>query len=352
MTHPARASRVPVAGRRGFLLGAVVTLGLAGCGGSDSGGSGGSDGSDANGSDTASKDQGGAGSTRTVRDYKGQVDVPVKPRRILTLDTGASLQVALEVGAPLVAGAVLQGKTPIPSYLPEPPKDFQQLKWFTDINLERVQELQPDLIIGSPPAVEQTYDKLKRIAPTAVYANSSVGTRWRESCRSVASFLGATDREEAKISAYEKRAKEFASRHRKLVQSVKVGLLRFTSDELRIITQSVIFASSPLKDCGFVRPANQVPDDPQTTYLTLSKEQIGSLDNCDVLLYFTGGGGFANKESGGVFSSYTSSALWKRLPAVKAGKAFEVPQIHWWDGYSPSAANACIDDLDKIVTKL
>lgn len=314
-------------------------------------GCGSGDGASATDTDSGDSDGAGAG-TRTVDQYEGTVEVPAEPANVVTLDTGASLQVALELGAPLVGASVLQGDVPIPPYLPEPVQDFEHLPWFTELNLEQLQLLEPDLIIGHPPAVEENADLLADIAPTATYANSAVGVAWRESCLQVADFLGQRDAEQQLIDDYEAKAAEFAETYRDVLEQYTVALVRFTTEELRIITESVIFGSQVLSDCGVQRSQSSRTDDPEETYISLAQEEVGMLDDADVIIWFGGGGGFADGDAGKVFTTYTESTLWQRLPAVESGRFFEVPEVSWWDGSSPTAASTCIDELTEIFDQL
>lgn len=117
---------------------------------------------------------------RVVTHPLGSSEIPVAPRRVVSLDSNAALQVGLELGAPLVASETLDGPVSVPGYLPAPPPGFESLG-FNQPNLERLAALRPDLIIGNRQRVEESYAKLTAIAPTVAYDNAGRGVDWRES---------------------------------------------------------------------------------------------------------------------------------------------------------------------------
>src|SRR5690606_26076560 len=60
-------------------------------------------------------EDGGSVEMRSVDHPLGTSDIPVSPQRIVCLDAGVSLQTALEIGAPVVAGETLAGDITIPT---------------------------------------------------------------------------------------------------------------------------------------------------------------------------------------------------------------------------------------------
>ncbi|MFC7618962.1 ABC transporter substrate-binding protein [Microlunatus sp. GCM10028923] len=283
-----------------------------------------------------------AAGTRTVEHPLGTAEIPVRPRRVIALDAGAGLQTALEAGAPLIASETLAGDTAIPDYLPKPPEGFQPLG-FNEIDLERLTALEPDLIIGSRSRVEELYPQLTKIAPTVSYLNTADRVRWRDTALTVGDLLGARPELERRLTAFDTAAKEFAEQHAESLTERSVALVRFTADEVRILT-GVIFPSDLLAQLGARRPASNEPEEADATYISLTRETVPVLADADTILYFSGGGGFA-QESGELFAEVTDGPLWRRLPAVKAGRAHQLNALNWWDGYSTSAAQACLTEL-------
>ena len=64
-----------------------------------------------------------------------------------------------------------------------------------------------------------------------------------------------------------------------------------------------------------------------------------------------GGGGLADKAST-TFDKYTKGGIWQQLPAVRAGRVIELDPVAWWDGYSVSAAQTCLNQLDTALSSI
>jgi len=154
--------------RRELLVGgAALALGLAGCGEDDPGRQ--------------------AGGQRTVRHALGVARVPAKPRRVVTMDPFAALQVALDLGVPVVGSATFPNDDPYPAYLePRQVAGIEDIG-YTEPDLETIAALRPDLIIGSQDFVEPVYARLRRIAPTVALEFTY---DWKRTVRSVAAVLG------------------------------------------------------------------------------------------------------------------------------------------------------------------
>ncbi|MBB5850506.1 ABC transporter substrate-binding protein [Amycolatopsis umgeniensis] len=318
--------------RRAFLAGAAA-LGLSACG---PGG-------------PASGDRGGA--TKPVRHPYGETQVPISPRRVITLDPGQAMQVAVEHGVPLVASATLEADQPVPAYLPRPKQPFEHLG-FGQVDVERLAGFGPDLIVGHTSILRDKYPAMSGLAATVSYANTANKVEWHEASLTVADVFGVRQAQQQNLDAYRARASEFRARHARLLGGRKIVLLRFTTEELRIITDSVIFPSRILTDAGVTRSPSSTPGKPSDTYTSLSPEQVGRLADADAIIHFSGGGASEGGQVSSTFAKYTEGDLWRRLPAVLTGKVFEVSRISWWDGGSTSAANAVLDDLDRVVGKL
>ncbi|RSM59738.1 hypothetical protein DMH04_55230 [Kibdelosporangium aridum] len=293
----------------------------------------------------------GSGATKAVTHPYGTSQVPVSPKRVIALDPGQALQIALEHQVPLVASATLDADPPVPPYLPAPAQPFEHLG-FGQVDVEKLATFGPDLIIGNTASLQDKYPAVSGLAPTVAYANTRDKVEWYDAALTVADIFGVREAQQRKLDEYRRRASQFRERHKQVLAARKVVLLRFTTDELRIITDSVIFPSRVLTDAGVQRTASSAPAKAGDTYTRLSTELVGTLADADVIIHFSGGGAFDGGQVTSTFTKYTSGDLWKRLPAVQAGRVFEVPRTSWWDGGSTSAATAMLTDLDGILPKI
>ncbi|MFB9904834.1 iron-siderophore ABC transporter substrate-binding protein [Allokutzneria oryzae] len=286
---------------------------------------------------------------RTVEHPLGTSSVPVAPRRVVSLDSNGGLQTSLELGVPLVASETLQGGQPVPPYVPAPAPGFTSLG-FNQLNLEQLAGLRPDMIIGNTQRLRENYAKLSGIAPTVAYENAGSGVGWQQSVRTIGDLLGARGEIDRRLAAYTARVAELAAKHREPLARHTVALLRFTSTELRIV-RGPIFGSAVLADAGARRPASTDRPSTSSTYVSLSEENVGVLADSDVVFYFVGGGGLVDSASA-TFEKYANGGIWKQLPAVRAGRVVKLDPVAWWDGYSVSAAQTCLNQLDTALSTL
>lgn len=126
----------------------LLTLVIAACGNTDKK------------EDTSSADT--KKETITYKSETGDVEVPANPKRVVVLAGFAGNVMALDV--PLVG---------VDSWSKSNPKfDLKNVKEVSEENVEKVIELEPDLIIGYN--TTKNIDKFKKIAPTVTYTYGKV----------------------------------------------------------------------------------------------------------------------------------------------------------------------------------
>ena len=76
----------------------------------------------------------------------------------------------------------------------------------------------------------------------------------------------------------------------------------------------------------------------------VSPEQIDKAEG-DAIFYATYGDPKAAKET-----QVTASPLWKRLPAVRDGRAHRVDDELWYQGIGYTAADKVLDELQQALT--
>ncbi|MFF2288609.1 iron-hydroxamate ABC transporter substrate-binding protein [Peribacillus butanolivorans] len=101
--------------------------------------------------------------TITYQSENGPVEVPANPKRVVVLSSFAGNVMALDVN---LVGADSWSKMN-PNF-----KELKDVEEVTDENLEKIIELNPDLIIGL--STIKNVDKLKEIAPTVTYTYGKV----------------------------------------------------------------------------------------------------------------------------------------------------------------------------------
>ncbi|MFB7641782.1 iron-hydroxamate ABC transporter substrate-binding protein [Peribacillus butanolivorans] len=101
--------------------------------------------------------------TITYQSENGPVEVPANPKRVVVLSSFAGSVLALDVN---LVGVDSWSKMN-PNF-----KELKDVEEVTDENLEKIIELNPDLIIGL--STIKNVDKLKEIAPTVTYTYGKV----------------------------------------------------------------------------------------------------------------------------------------------------------------------------------
>lgn len=271
-----------------------------------------------------------SGPTRSITHAMGTTQVPDKPQRVVVLDT-PELDAAITLGIKPV-GTVRDEASAGPSaYLGAQAADIPVVGIIGTPNLEEISRLKPDLILSSKDRDEPRYSQLSQIAPTVF--GDAPGARWKENFQLYADALGKGAEGRAAMTAYQDRAKQIGSQ---VPKATTVSVVRFLTDETRLYTPRS-FSGIVLADVGVARPeiVRTAPD----IAVNISPEELPKADADFVYAAY-----YAPKE---MTTFPQGQALWGQLPAVKAGKAFDVDDKIWMTGIGVTGANRVLDDLQR-----
>ncbi len=286
--------------------------------------------------------------TRTVKAANGDVEVPTDPKKIVALwrpTMSALVQLGHRpVGAIGDPGTADHGWGP---YLTDgdDPSTIQLISASSspeDVNLEQLQKLDPDLIIGTATSNEDQQallPKLGQIAPTVLVEWTGTGS-WRNHLADVAEVVGAEPKAEELVADYEKRVNEVKTAVGDPA-AIEVSLIRVQrDDELRFET-AASFPGQVLADVGFKRPANQQQPAGDKDFLSVSPERLLDADAPVVFV-------LPNADNGQTADKNAAldNPLWKNLQAVKANKAFTVDYAYW-GASNYYGAYRILDDVKK-----
>ncbi|MDT0343258.1 ABC transporter substrate-binding protein [Streptomyces litchfieldiae] len=308
-----------------FALTAALTL--AACGDdSDSGG------------DTGSGS--GEGGTRTVQTAMGPVEVPENPERVVVLDTG-ELDTAITLGITPVGAVETDTGTMFLDYLPQDQLEgIENVGAITQPNLEAINELNPDLIIGSKIRDEQRYDELSQIAPTVF--TETVGAPWQENFLLHAEALGKSEEAAAVVEEYEAHVAEVteAIGGPEAAAGTEVSMLRFIEGGNTRLYGEENFIGTILSDVGLGRPA--ITQEAENGFaVEVSPEQVDQADG-DIIFYTSYGSTEGSGEDEAV-----GGPLWDDLTAVQNERAFRVNDQLWFLGIGYTAADQILDELQQ-----
>ncbi|WP_240659825.1 iron-siderophore ABC transporter substrate-binding protein [Streptomyces sp. WAC 01529] len=329
MTVPMNRFRSPLR-RRALLTGSLALTGalaLTACGSSDS-----------------DEDSAGSGKTHTVKTAMGDVNVPVKPERVVVLDT-AELDSAISLGVKPVGATHVEAESGFPEYLPkEKVSGIKDVGEMMTPNMEAIAALKPDLILTSKIRHAAKYDQLKKIAPTVM--TETTGFPWKENFQVHADALGKRAEAKKVVSAYEahtKKVTEAIGGPAKAKQT-KVNVIRFVEGaDIRLYGEQSYIATL-LKDVGLGRAPISAKAKDGFSY-DLSPEKIDLADT-DVIFQSTYGDPKKAKQT-----QTTGSGLWKNMKAVKSGNVHTVEDELWLQGIGYTAADKILDEMQADLTK-
>ena len=173
-------------------------------------------------------------STIMVEDMKGTVEIPANPQRIVDVSGSADELIILEM--PFVASAntsMFDGVT-VPDYLQ---KYFTENEIVTvgnysgavgDLNLEKIAELEPDLIIMNI-RHEKVYDQLKAIAPTVMINDDINYVNWRSRFQQLGEWFGKEDVVDQWLADYDSKAAGLAVKVKEVVGDETFAVLEANS---------------------------------------------------------------------------------------------------------------------------
>jgi iron complex transport system substrate-binding protein len=277
----------------------------------------------------------------TVEHAMGTTTLEKTPEKVVIL-TNEGTEALLALGV-TPAGAV-QSWTGDPWYdhIAEDMKDVEVVGVESQVNVEAIAALQPDLIIGNKMRQEDIYEQLKAIAPT-VFAEDLRGN-WKNNFELYAKAVNKEEEGKEVLAAYDQRIEDLKEKLGDKI-STKVSMVRFMAGDVRIYHKDS-FSGVILEQIGLARPESQDKEDFAEKGVT--KERIPAMDG-DILFYFTydEGDGKATE----VEKEWIEDPLFQNLEVAKKGEVHKVDDAIWNTAGGVMAANLMLDDLEKHMLK-
>lgn len=248
---------------------------------------------------------------RTIVDARGQkVTISAKPKRVAVV-TWMVTENLMALDTPPVAAdsiAAMSEWASMKEYFQKYPVENLGDS-HTSINLEKLLDLKPDLIVATTTNAE-IYDKLEQIAPLFVFDSEALFSDWQGSIRAVAKVVGEEENAEKFLGRTMEQvaiARKKASEIEKTVGFVRVwngGLSSFSVEQLAMYHDDQ-------KGIGLAIPHGW----PEKTG-PLSIESISTI-NPDYIF-------ISGAEDRAYLEQLEQSAVWKSLRAVKANQVFPI----------------------------
>ena len=275
--------------------------------------------------------------TYTVEHAMGTTEIKGTPKKVVIL-TNEGTEALLSMGVTPVGAVQSWTGDPWYKHIADDMKDVEVVGTESELNVEAIAKLQPDLIIGNKMRQEEQYNQLKEIAPT-VMAETLRGD-WKENFELYAKALNKEEKGKEVLAEYDQRIEDLKGKlGDKLNQ--QVSMVRFMAGDVRIYHKDS-FSGVILDELGFARPEGQDVDDFAEKGVT--KERIPAMDG-DVLFYFTyeTGDGEANK----LAEEWINDPLFQNLEVAKKDRVYEVNDSIWNTAGGVIAANQMLDDIEK-----
>jgi iron complex transport system substrate-binding protein len=276
--------------------------------------------------------------TRTIEHAMGKTDIKGTPKRVVIL-TNEGTEALLSLGIKPVGAVKSWTGNPWYKHIEKEMEGVQNIGEESQVNIEAVAALNPDLIIGNKMRHEKIYDQLSKIAPT-VYSNTLRG-EWKPNFEFYAKVLNKDAEGKDIIKKFDDRAAGIAKLAGDKLKT-EISIVRFMPGKTRIYLGDT-FSGTILKQIGFARPENQRSSE---FTLEIGKERLKEADG-QVMFYFTYETG--NGEGSAREKEWLEDPMFKNLNAVKTVKAYRVDDAIWNTAGGVKAANLLLDDLEKLL---
>lgn len=277
-------------------------------------------------------------STIPIAHAMGTTDVPEHPTRIVTL-TNEATEAVLSMGITPVGATQGFSGDPWYNHLSDALKDTENVGTESEVNLETIAALKPDLIIGTKMRQEKVYDQLSAIAPTVM--SETLRGDWKENFALYAQAINKVDEGNTVLNDYNTRVADISEKLGDQ-KNQEISMVRFMPGDVRIYHQDT-FSGVILNELGFKRPGDQNNDD--FAERNVSKERIPAMDG-DIIFYFTYSP-VGDDSATELENEYLNDPLFQNLEAAKNGQVYKVDDVIWNTAGGVIAANLMLDDIEQ-----
>ena len=278
--------------------------------------------------------------TITVRDAKGEVEIPAEPKRIVDLSGNSDILSLLGYSVAGTANSDAYDYTQLPTYLQEPLQGAKILGYSMQdtMDIEGILELHPDLIIISG-VQEKMYEQLKKIAPTLMVELAQ--TDWRQDVNTFARMMQQEDRAASWLKSYDEKAKKAGAAVRKANGEDTTYRALLASGGQLIVLDAAGIGSVLYEDMGLKKPAN-MPRQDSISLPVISYEGLADLDADHLIVVGTDADMKALKKN----------SIYKSMQAVKNNRVLELPSSPYFNiGYSSIGRDVFLDEVQSLLVK-
>jgi iron complex transport system substrate-binding protein len=275
------------------------------------------------------------GSIRVIEHAMGSTEIKGEPKRIVIL-TNEGTEALLELGVKPIGAVKSWTGNPWYAHVEKDMEGVENLGDESQVNIEAIAALNPDLIIGNKMRHEKIYEQLSQIAPT-VYSNTLRG-EWKENFAFYASVLDKDAEGKEIIQKFDDKAADLSKLAGDKLKT-EVSIVRFMAGKTRVYLGDT-FSGKVLKQIGFARPVSQQSEE---FTIEIGKERLKEADG-QVMFYFTYETG--NGEGSAREKEWLQDPMFKTLDVVKNNKVYKVDDAIWNTAGGVRAANLMLDDIE------
>ncbi|MGY4691750.1 ABC transporter substrate-binding protein [Salibacterium sp. K-3] len=274
--------------------------------------------------------------TYTIEHAMGTTELEGTPEDIVIL-TNHGTEALLSLGITPVGAVKSWTGDPWYDHIEDDMEGVQVVGTESQVNLEQIASLDPDLIIGNKMRQEDIYEQLNDIAPT-IFEERLRGD-WKVNYELIAEAVGKEEKGQEVLDDYNQRISDIQEQAGDRVDQ-EVSVVRFTAGDVRIY-QKDSFSGIILDEIGFNRPEPQDVD--ELAIMEATKEQIPLMEG-DVLFHFTYETG--DGEASDLKEEWLQDPLFKNLEVAQEGNVHEVSDAIWNTAGGVRAANLMLDDIE------
>lgn len=273
--------------------------------------------------------------TRTIEHTFGTTEIPASPQRVLALGEEGLLADLLDAGITPLASIVN-----VPEYLPPliTPQEVAGMQLYsssTNISVESLAALEPDLIIGVAFFIDRIgYERLSQIAPTIAVA----GDNEVENYAQTLAALGLQDKAQADLAAFESALQVARAQLGSDVDASVVAI--YPGSNVAVFTDRPRTVPWLLRQLGVTLHPDGSEDklNPRDGRAFISLERLDLLSGSQLILLQSNN---VDGEPEAV-AEISANPLWQQIPAVQAGNVTVLDRLGY-PGFR--GVNALLQDL-------
>lgn len=276
--------------------------------------------------------------TITVKDVRGEVQIPAEPKKIVDLSGNSDVLSILGYKVIGTANSDAYDYTKFPSYLEETLKGAKILGYNMQdtMDIEAVMNLNPDLIVIST-VQEKMYDELSKIAPTVMIKLEALN--WKDDVKAFAKVFNKEDVANKWIADYEVKAKAEGDKIKSKYGNETTYLSFLASGGQFFVFDGAGFGSVLYEDMGLAKPQG-MPKQSDISLPVVTYEGLASIKTDYIFLIST-------PED---LKQLQSNSIWKSLPAVKNGKVVILDSSPYFNqGYSPVGRQLLVNEIGEML---